>query len=158
MALMTAAEIIAMVSARNIDEGNIMATEITIAEVDYVAKALGADLYAAVVANSGAVYDTFIEDYVHPCIAYGTLSNIWNRLGTEVTDRGVNRFTGENIQPANEVDKSSALFEIRQRLSTCLGLMIDYAAANYPTLYVDQEYKYKEVNYYSPQTKRNNAL
>lgn len=158
MALITAAEIIAMVSVRNIDAGNILPLEITVAEIDYVRAALGADLYDAVVTNSGAVYDSFIEDYVQPVLAYGTLSNIWNRIGVEVTDRGINRFTGEAIQSANETDKSATLFEIRQRLSTCLGLMIDYADENYPALYVDQDYKYKEVNYYSPQTKRNNAL
>ncbi len=157
MALITAAEIIVLVSVRNIDASNILATEIAIAENDYVKAAIGKDLYDAVVADT-ATYSAFIDDYLQPVIAYGTLSNIWNRIGVEVTDRGINRFTGDGIQSANEVDKSATLFEIRQRLSTCLGMMIEYADENYPALYEDQDYKYKEVNYYSPQMKRNNAL
>jgi hypothetical protein len=158
MALITAAEIITMVSARNIDAGQILPLEIQVAENDYIKASLGSDLYDAVVTNTGAAYDAFIDDYVQPVLAYGVLSNIWNRLGVEVTDRGINRFTGEGIQSAQAVDKSDTLFEIRQRLSSCLGMMIEYAAAEYPDLYEDQDYKYKEVNYYSAHTKRNNAL
>jgi hypothetical protein len=157
MALITPAQIIAAISTRNIDTGHILPAEIAIAERDYISNSIGATLYAAIVADP-TTYTAFISDYITPVLAYGTLSNVWQRMGVEVTDRGVNRFTGDGIQSAQEVDKSATLFEIRQRLSSALGAMIDRAALIYPTLYEDTDYKYKEINYYSAQRKRNNAI
>lgn len=158
MALATAAQIIAAVSTRNIDAGHFLPAEINIAERDYVLDALGLELYSAVVADS-ASYASFISTYILPVLAYGTLSNVWNRLGVEVTDRGVNRFTGEGITTAPDTDKTATLFEIRQRLSSAIGAMIDYADENYPDLFdSDIDYQYKEITYYSQGTKRVNAL
>lgn len=158
MALATAEQIIAAVSTRNIDAGHFLPAEINIAERDYVLDALGIELYAAVVADTVG-YAAFISTYITPVLAYGTLSNIWNRLGVEVTDRGVNRFTGEGITTAPDVDKTATLFEIRQRLSSALGAMINYAAETYPELFDEQiDYQYKELTYYSQGTKRVNAL
>jgi hypothetical protein len=123
-----------------------------------VLDALGLELYSAVVADS-ASYASFISTYILPVLAYGTLSNVWNRLGVEVTDRGVNRFTGEGITTAPDTDKTATLFEIRQRLSSAIGAMIDYADENYPDLFdSDIDYQYKEITYYSQGTKRVNAL
>jgi len=160
MALITASEVIAAVSTRNIDAGHILPAEILIAENDYIRAALGSDLYNAIVADgpSYATYGTFRTGYIIPVLSYGILSNIWQRIGVEVTDRGINRFTGEGITTAPDVDKSATLFEIRQRLSSAIGSMLEYADEQFPALYEDQEYKYKEVNYYSAHAKRNNAL
>jgi hypothetical protein len=109
MALITPAQIIAAISTRNIDSGHILPAEIAIAERDYISNSIGATLYAAIVADP-TTYTSFISDYITPVLAYGTLSNVWQRMGVEVTDRGVNRFTGEGIQSAQEVDKSATLF------------------------------------------------
>lgn len=157
MALITAQEVLSIVSTRNIDAGHILPAEILIAENDYIRAAVGSTLYNAVVADT-VTYATFINDYIKPVLSYGILSNIWQRIGVEVTDRGVNRFTGEGIQAATDVDKTATLFEIRQRLSSALESMINYAEDTYPELYEDTDYKYKEINYYSAHAKRNNAL
>jgi len=158
MALITASEIITLVSTRNIDEGHILSTEIAVAENDYVKAAIGADLYAEVV-DDVVTYAAFIETYIHPVLAYGVLSNIWNRLGVEVTDRGVNSFTGEGITTPQVQDKANTLFEIRQRLSSLQRSMIDYAETEYPDLFDDElDYVTDEVSFYSERQKRYNQL
>lgn len=159
MALITAAQILTIVSSRNLDAGNILPAEIAIAELDYVRDAIGQDLYDAVVTNTDDAYDDFIEDYIHPVLAYGVLSNIWQRLGVEVTDRGINTFTGEGITTPQVQDKENTLFEIRQRLSSLQRNMITYAETQYPDLFDDElDYVTDEVNYYSERLKRYNQL
>ena len=159
MALITAAQILTIVSPRNLDAGNILPAEIAVAELDYVRDAIGQDLYDAVVTNTDDAYDDFIEDYIHPVLAYGVLSNIWQRLGVEVTDRGINTFTGEGITTPQVQDKENTLFEIRQRLSSLQRTMITYAKTEYPDLFDDElDYVTDEVNYYSERLKRYNQL
>lgn len=159
MALITAEQILPIVSPRNLDAGNILPAEIAIAELDYVRDAIGQDLYDAVVTNTDDAYDDFIEDYIHPVLAYGVLSNIWQRLGVEVTDRGINTFTGEGITTPQVQDKENTLFEIRQRLSSLQRNMITYAETQYPDLFDDElDYVTDEVNYYSERLKRYNQL
>ena len=159
MALITAAQILTIVSSRNIDAGNILPAEIAISELDYVRDAIGQDLYDAVVTNTDDAYDDFIEDYIHPVLAYGVLSNIWQRLGVEVTDRGINTFTGEGITTPQVQDKETTLFEIRQRLSSLQRNMITYAETEYPDLFDDElDYVTDEVSFYSERPKRYNQL
>ncbi len=158
MALITAAEVMTIVSTRNLDAGHILPAEIAIAENDYIKAAIGGDLYDAVVADV-VTYADFIEDYIQPVLAYGILSNIWNRLSVEVTDRGINGFTGEGINTPQLQDKENTLFEIRQRLSSTQRSMIEYADEQYPALFDSQiDYVTDEVSYHSERTKRNNAL
>lgn len=159
MALITAAQILTIVSSRNLDACNILPAEIAIAELDYVRDAIGQGLYDAVVTNTDDAYDDFIEDYIHPVLAYGVLSNIWQRLGVEVTDRGINTFTGEGITTPQVQDKENTLFEIRQRLSSLQRTMITYAETQYPDLFDDElDYVTDEVNFYSERLKRYNQL
>ena len=159
MALITAAQILTIVSSRNLDAGNILPAEIAVAELDYVRDAIGQDLYDAVVTNTDDAYDDFIEDYIHPVLAYGVLSNIWQRLGVEVTDRGINTFTGEGITTPQVQDKENTLFEIRQRLSSLQRTMITYAKTEYPDLFDDElDYITDEVSFYSERAKRYNQL
>ena len=158
MALIEADEIITIVSTRNIDTGHILPAEIAIAENDYIKKAIGDDLYTAVVGDL-VTYADFITDYIKPVLAYGVLSNIWNRLGVEITDRGINGFTGEGITTPQVQDKANTLFEIRQRLSSLQRSMIDYAEEQYPDLFDDDiEYITDEVSYNADRVKRYTAL
>lgn len=159
MALITAATVISTAAVRNIDSSHIKAVDIYTAEIDYIKKPLGSDLYDAIVANSGGTYTTFITNFVTPVLSLGVLSNIWNRLKVEVTDRGVNQFTGEGITtPQNEATEA-ALFEYRQRLGTYIRAMIDYAAENFDDLYDSTiDYQTNEVTYYSPVLQRMTAL
>ncbi len=159
MALITAAVVISTASVRNIDAGMILPIDIAAAERDYIEKPLGSDLYDAIVLNSGGTYTTFISTYVVPVMALGVISNIWNRLRVEITDRGINQLTGEGITTPQNEAADMALFEYRQRLGTYIGLMIDYADENYPTLFDSTlDYQYKEVTYYSAQPQRVTAL
>lgn len=159
MALITAAQILTIVSSRNLDAGNILPAEIAVAELDYVRDAIGQGLYDAVVTNTDDAYDSFISTYIHPVLAYGVLSNIWQRLGVEVTDRGINTFTGEGITTPQVQDKENTLFEIRQRLSSLQRNMITYAETQYPDLFDDElDYVTDEVSFYSERPKRYNQL
>lgn len=159
MELITAEQILTIVSPRNLDAGNILPDEIAVAEHDYVRDAIGQGLYDAVVTNTDDAYDDFIEDYIHPVLAYGVLSNIWQRLGVEVTDRGINTFTGEGITTPQVQDKENTLFEIRQRLSSLQRTMITYAETEYPDLFDDElDYVTDEVSFYSERPKRYNQL
>ena len=159
MALITAATVISTALVRNIDSAQILPIDIVTAERDYIEKVLGSTLYAAIVLNSGAVYTSFITDYITPVLALGVLSNIWNRLRFEITDRGINQFTGEGITTPQNEAAEQALFEYRQRLGSYIGAMIDYADENYPALYDSTiDYQYKEVTYYSNQLQRDTML
>jgi len=66
MALITAAQVIATAAVRNIDVAHIKAADIATAEIDYIKRPLGEDLYNAVVLNTGSAYTTFITTYVIP--------------------------------------------------------------------------------------------
>jgi len=159
MALITPALVISTASPRNIDISQIKTVDITIAENDYIKASLGNDLYAVVVAGSATTYAAFISTYVVPVLAFGVLTDIWHRLRVEITDRGINQMTGEGITtPQNDV-ANAALREYRQKLSSCLDAMIDYAELTYPTLFDSTlDFQYKFITYYSQTPKRVNAL
>ncbi len=159
MALITAATVISTASVRNISTSNILDIDILTAERDYIEKPLGTDLYDAIVLNSGGTYTSFIATYVTPVLALGVISNIWNRLRVEITDRGINQMTGDGITTPQNEAADMALFEYRQRLGSYIGVMIDHADENYPALYDSTiDYQYKEVTYYSQQPLRTTAL
>lgn len=159
MALITAELVISTASVRNIDAGIILPIDIATAERDYILAPLGADLYDAIVANTLGIYTSFISTYVVPVLAIGVISNIWNRLRFEITDRGINQFTGEGITTPQNEAAESALFEYRQRLSSYMGAMILYCSENYDTLYDStNDYQFHEVTYYSATKQRMTAL
>lgn len=154
-ALITAAEVISIASKRNINAGHILASDIATAELTYVRDAIGQSLYDAVVEDT-TTYATFITTYVKPVLAYGILANNWNRIKVVVTDRGVNRLTGENTQTATEDDSDAARYEVRSTLNTLIQSMIDFISDD--PLYEDQAYECRDISYSSIQAKRQNAL
>jgi len=80
---MTAAEVISLAFTRNLDEKHIKASDIAIAQKRYV------DAYISGYEEGGEGGNDFFDNYCKPVIAYGVVVDIFHRIATEVTDRGV---------------------------------------------------------------------
>jgi hypothetical protein len=93
---MTAAEVISLAFTRNLDVNHIKDSDITIAKQRYV------DAYI----SGYDVESDFYENYCKPVIAYGVAVDVFNRIATEVTDKGITIFdttgarslSGEQLQ------------------------------------------------------------
>lgn len=138
---MTAAEVINIAFTRNLNTGHISTTDIAIAKRNYVDKyILGYD--------EG---DDFYTDFVKPVIAFGVATDVFNRIATEITDRGVVRMTPEGAQVVGSDEMSKTLREFEKQRDSLIEMMCDEA----DTVDVDA-YVYSQVGHSSrtlnPQT------
>ena len=138
-------EVIEIALSRNISEELIRDRDIEAAQIDYLKKYVGADLYDLVVANADSDYDDFITDYVKPVLAYGVIYNIFDRISAEVSDRGVVQMLSEGATVMDAEGKIRAKQEYLSTLVVYLEKMTDYLGDSEDTLfdeYEDQEYEY----------------
>jgi hypothetical protein len=93
---MTAAEVIALAFTRNLDVNHIKESDIDIAKQRYV------DPYI----SGYTVDNAWYVDFCYPVIAYGVATDIFHRIASEVTDKGITVFdttgarslSGEQLQ------------------------------------------------------------
>ena len=93
---MTAAEVISLAFTRNLDVNHIKDSDITVAKQRYV------DAYI----SGYDVESDFYANYCKPVIAYGVAVDIFQRIASEVTDKGITVFdttgarslSGEQLQ------------------------------------------------------------
>jgi len=111
MAAITKSEIISLALTRDLDTDHILDTDIAISKKMFV------DAYLDDITFESAIYD----DYVKPVIAFGVLSNIFYRIASEITDRGVVAMVSEGANGLDQESKLSLLDEIK----TTLGHLID---------------------------------
>jgi hypothetical protein len=138
-------EVIEIALARNISEELIRDRDIEAAQIDYVKKYVGTDLYDLLVANADNDYDDFIADYVKPVLAYGVVYNIFDRITAEVSDRGVVAMLSEGATVMDAESRLRAKQEYLSALVVYLEKMTDYLGDSEDALfedYEDQEYEY----------------
>ena len=102
---MTAAEVISYALTRNLDESHIKDSDI----------AISAKMYADGLSES--------DDYVKEVIAYGVIINIWERISTELTDRGIVQMVSQGATLPSWETSQRAKQEYVRTLEQLIGLM-----------------------------------
>jgi len=125
MALMTIAEVITAAYTRKVDALQFKAVDIETAEFKYIREALGENLYNEVVADT-STYATFISTYIKPCLAYFVKFTTFEQFYTEVSDRGINHLTGQNVQTVSNAARTDAKTEVLNKAQILQEKMIDY--------------------------------
>jgi hypothetical protein len=116
---MTAAEVISLALTRTIREGQIKASDISLARAKYVNTYL-----------TGTIDETstFYANYVKPVIAYGVIVDIWDRISVEVTDRGVQQMLAQGATRSQDAS-DRGLYNHSVKLNELIGLMQTNAPA-----------------------------
>ena len=117
MAAITKSEVISLALTRNLSTEHILDSDIDVAVKMYV------DAYIDDVTYETTYYD----DYVKPVIAFGVIVNIFNRIATEITDRGIVQMVNEGAQGLSDQSKVKTLNEYQLQLNHLIELMTDQA-------------------------------
>ena len=97
--LITKSEILTIVEGRELQSAQITDSDILIAEKRHVRDTvLGNALYSLIVANAGNVYDSLIDDYIKPALAWLVFASVLDRVQVEVSDTGINMLVSNNSQ------------------------------------------------------------
>ena len=102
---MTPAEVITYALTRSITTDNIKQSDIDVAAAMY------ADGYEET------------DDYYKNVVAYGVIVNIWERINTEITDRGVVQMMSQGAQNPSWEDKQKSKQEYVRTLEQYIALM-----------------------------------
>ena len=102
---MTPAEVITYALTRDLSTDNIKQGDIDVAAAMY------ADGYVET------------DDYYKNVVAYGVIVNIWERINTEITDRGVVQMMSQGAQNPSWEDKQKAKQEYVRTLEQYIALM-----------------------------------
>lgn len=158
--LVTISEVISLLGGRGLHESQLNDIDIRAAQRKYCLQALGADLYADVVAAPSS-YTTLLTDYLKPIISYGVLKETLPRLAVEVSDRGVFQVLAAQSQPANSPEMWQ---EVRNSLDSTINELIDECKsyckaqkeAGNPLFadYVDDSQTYSNTVVYKGESKR----
>lgn len=114
---MTASEVIQLAATRGLSVNHIKDTDIAISKKLYV---------TSYIEDTIDEDSTFFETYCKPVIAYGVIVQIWNRIATELTDRGTVQMAIQGaVQSAEASNK--ALKEYSRTLSRLIDIMQEAA-------------------------------
>jgi hypothetical protein len=116
---MTAAEVKSLAFTRNISEEHIKATDITLARARYV---------TAYITGTIDETGTFYTDYVKPVIAFGVAVDIFDRLASNITDRGIVMAQTQGMAIMDREGKAMLKDEYRRTLNSLIRLMLDNLA------------------------------
>jgi hypothetical protein len=117
MAAITKSEVISLALTRNLSTEHILDSDIDVAVKMYV------DAYI----NDVTYETTYYDDYVKPVIAFGVIVNIFNRIATEITDRGIVQMVNDGAQSLDTESKNRTLNEYQMQLNHLIELMVDEA-------------------------------
>lgn len=97
--LITKSEILTIVEGRELQSAQITDSDIVVNERRHIRDAvLGNALYSLVIANAGNVYDSLIDDYIKPALAWLVFASVLDRVQVEVSDTGINMLVSNNSQ------------------------------------------------------------
>ena len=102
---MTPAEVITYALTRDLSTDNIKQSDIDVAAAMY------AEGYEET------------DDYYKNVVAYGVIVNIWERINTEITDRGVVQMMSQGAQNPSWEDKQKSKQEYVRTLEQYIALM-----------------------------------
>ncbi len=117
MAAITKSEIVNLAFTRNVSTDHITDSDVEVAVAMYV------DSYVDDVTSSSAIYD----DYVKPVIAYGVAVNIFDRIASEITDRGVVQMVTDGAAVVSTDAKSAMKKEYTMTLNQLIKKMVTQA-------------------------------
>ena len=117
MAEITKSDIINLAFTRNISTEHITDADIDVAVSMYV------DAYVDDVTDASSIYD----DYVKPVIAYGVAVNIFDRVASEITDRGVVQMVTDGATVISDTSKAAMKREYVMTLNQLIKKMVDAA-------------------------------
>jgi hypothetical protein len=145
---MTAQEVISLAFTRNLQVGHIKEADIQAARKRYVTSYI----------DDAALTATFEAAYVKPVIAFGVAVDIFDRLATEITDRGVVSFTSQGAAIVNREDKRATKREFARQRDTFIEMMTEAAddegiTVHYPVDENDQ--MFRPIYVYERVTRKN---
>lgn len=117
MAEITKSDIINLAFTRNISTEHITDADVAVAVSMYV------DAYVDDVTDASSIYD----DYVKPVIAYGVAVNIFDRVASEITDRGVVQMVTDGATVISDTSKAAMKREYVMTLNQLIKKMVDAA-------------------------------
>lgn len=127
-------EIVALAFTREVSTEHILDADIAVAVKRYV------DAYVEDVTDASDIYD----DYVKPVIAFGVAVDIFNRIASEITDRGVVSMVTDGATIISDTTKAATLAEMKDTLNDLIELMTDAADTAGMTL-VDDGLYYEKI-------------
>lgn len=113
----TKTEIVSLAFTRNVSESHITDADISVAVAMYV------DAYVLDVTDLSTIYAA----YVKPVIAYGVAFNVFDRIASEITDRGVVQMVTEGATVISDQAKLAMKREYASTLNSLIRLMVDAA-------------------------------
>jgi len=145
---MTAQEVISLAFTRNLQAAHIKDADIEAARYRYVSQYIDDTNLTA----------TFEAAYVKPVIAFGVAVDVFDRLATEVTDRGVVAFTSQGAAIVNREDKQATKREFAMQRDTFIELMTIAAADEDIEVYYpvdDEDQMFRPIYVYDRITRKN---
>ncbi len=85
----TESEVFNIAFNRNLSQGLIKQTQIEVAEEMWVKQWIGEDFYNSLVTDEEDDYYEFIDKFIKPIIAWGTLYNNFDYISQNITDKGI---------------------------------------------------------------------
>ena len=134
---MTAAEIIALAYTRNIATGHITQADIDVATREYVTKYI----------TPTSATSTFYTSYVHPVIAFGVACDIFNRISSEITDRGVVEMLSDGARVMDAEGKRRTLGEYEATRDKLIEIMVEEAEDEGLTLVYEDDVEHCPVGF-----------
>lgn len=145
--MITPSEVINLALTRNVSVEHFTQTDINTAVWKYVRGYLGTELYAAIV-DDLVTYEDFIKDYIKPVLAYGIVCDSFNRMASEVSDRGVVSLLSEGATIMDSDNRARTKDEFISVLVVLLEKMITHCEEEKSdgnslfTDYEDQDFDY----------------
>lgn len=125
--LITETEVYNIALNRNVGVGLLKPTQITTSEYSWFKNWVSPSFYNDVITTPTG-YTEFIEDYIKPIIAWGTIYNNFDYLILNITDKGIIQMLVEGT--ANIISRDNKLdakFEIKNTCYNLIKRMRDYA-------------------------------
>lgn len=116
---MTAQEVISLAFTRNLSTSHIKTSDIAVAQKMYV----DAYITDAPTTGTGALY----VDYIKPVIAYGVAVNTFERIASEITDRGIVDQSPEGARIIDVAGRSKLRNEFQLMLDNLIDMMVEEA-------------------------------
>jgi len=140
---------------RNVSQGLIKKTQIEVAEVMWVKNWIGDDFYNDLINDQDGDYYEFIDVFLKPIIAWGTLYNNYDYISQNITDKGILQMFVEG--GATIIDRNSrfdAKMEILRTIYILIKKMQKYGLSEknennlYDNFEINKELEPSIVKYY----------
>ena len=117
MAAITKSDIVDLAFTRNVSTEHFTDADVAVATDMYV------NAYVEDVTSASTIYD----DYVKPVIAYGVAVNVFDRIASEITDRGVVQMVTDGATVIGADAKSAMKKEYTTTLNQLIKKMVEAA-------------------------------